>query len=212
MVGTLKIKTPSGWDEIPTSGPQGLTGPGGGGSGYDVMDIPAGAMIINATAGATISRFEFPTNKENVDYINFTKGSPTETFVDFNVVMPETWDRSTIKVKFYWLCHTAPSSGTNVQWKIKAVSVADAGLIDAAYGTAQTVQDTYAAVDTLYISSATPALTVGGTIGVDNKINFKISRDAANANDNITGTSPAGDVWLLGILIQYNNDQTPSGW
>ena len=176
---------------------------------YDTIWIPAGAMTPTTTSGAEAGTNEYATNDINLDYFAFDPA--TEEYVEFDIVMPESWDRGPIKAKFYW----APGSSTAtagdvVEWKIQAGAISDDDAIDTALGTAQVITDTVlAGLDgDLHISGATPAITVGGSPALGDLIHFKVSRNSTSANDTMDGE----DAWLFGVLIQFKKNQTVAGW
>lgn len=167
--------------------------------------IPAGAFVSVATNGAAISKYEFPNNDSNIDYAAFDGN--TQEFVDFNIVMPERWNRSTIKFKFHWLIHDVPAAGTGVEWGITGVAKGNTDLVDAAYGTQVFVSGVYAALDTVYITSATSALTIAGSPANGDLVNFKIARNISSGNDDLNG-----DAWLLGVDMQYLETSPVIAW
>ena len=159
--------------------------------------IPAAFMMANETNGGTPVENESTTNDMMRAYIRFE--GATEQYVSFDYVMPEGWDRSTIKAKFYWGSQTGSTAGDTVEWEVKAVAVSNDDTLDTSYGTAQVISDTLLADNgaDLQITAATPAITVGGTPALNDMINFKISRNVGGT-DNMTE-----DARLYGMLIQY---------
>lgn len=174
---------------------------------YDTIWIPAGAMIPNTTNGAAAGTSESATNDHMQDYLSFD--AVTEEFAGFNLVMPENWDRGTIKAKFYWLPGTnSGDPGDTVEWELAAVAMGDDDALDAALGTSQVISDAVLAGESadVHITAATPALTVGGTPALGDMIYFRVSR-------NVSGTDDFGyDAVLLGVLIQYQVSNTVSAW
>ena len=174
---------------------------------YETIWIPAGSMIPNTTNGPAAGTSESASNDHMQDYLSFD--TTTEEFAGFNLVMPENWDRGTIKAKFYWL----PSSnsgdpGNTVEWEIAAVAMSDDDALDAALGTGQVISDAVLTGESadVHVSGATPAITVGGTPALGDMIYFRVSR-------NVGGTDDFGyDAVLLGVLIQYQVTNTVSAW
>ena len=68
---------------------------------YDTLWIPAGAMIPSKTNGAEAKTVEYGTNAISHDVMVFA-GSDNDPHVEFDVVMPDAWDRSAIKARVYW--------------------------------------------------------------------------------------------------------------
>ena len=175
---------------------------------YRTIWIDAGAMVPCTTNGAEAGTNEYATNDIEWDYFAFDGGA-TEERVQFKLSMPGEWNGGTVKVKFYWSSATGSTTGDTVQWGIKAGALDDSDVIDTALGTAQTVSDALTADNgtDLQISSATAALTIAGTPGVDEIITFEIYRDTDGTDD------MTEDAWLLGVKIQYQENATePSAW
>ena len=174
---------------------------------YDTIYVPAGAMIPLTTNGAEAGTKEYATNDIMQDYFAFD--TTTEEFVAFNIAMPENWDRSTIKAKFFWAPLTdSGAAGNTVEWEIAAGALSDGDTIDSALGTSQVISDAVIANESaiLHVTAATPALTVGGTPALGDLIHFKISR-------NVGGTDDHGyDALLFGVLIQINRNNSIAAW
>jgi hypothetical protein len=173
---------------------------------YKTIFIPAASMTPTSTNGALPGTTEYVTNDINKDYLAFD--ATTEQYADVSFPMPEGWNRSTVKVKFYWTTESGSSATDTVEWEIAAVAVSDDDPIDTALGSAVVISDAVLADDgtDLQISGATPALTVGGTPALGDLVHWKVSR-------NVSGTDDcAEDGWLFGILIQYLDNQAVAAW
>jgi len=168
--------------------------------------VGAAAMMPTATNGATSGTTEKATNDINLDYYAFD--TTTEEYIEFDLAMPEAWNRSTIKAHFYWSSATGSSVNDDVEWEIRAGALSDSDTIDAALGTAQVITDKVTAANgaDLQITSATPAITVGGTPALNDQIHFKVSRNVGGT-DNMTE-----DAWLFGVLIQCVKDKSVATW
>ena len=168
--------------------------------------VPAVMMETNATAAAATGTNERSTNKINIEHWAFDGAS--EEIVEFDLVMPEGWNRGTIKAKFYWSSATSSTDGDTVEWEIAAGALSDNDAIDAALGTSQVITDTLLANDggDLQVTAATPALTVGGTPALGDLIHFKVSRNVGGTDD------MEEDAWLFGVLIQITETNTIAAW
>ena len=175
---------------------------------YCTLWIPAGAWKPTKTAGcADLASTQTSSNKDMYEYLAFD-GS-TEEYADCNIVMPEEWDRGTIKAKVYWIPATGCSQGDTVEWELAAVAVSDDDDIDASLGTSQVISDTVLAgkEGDLHITGATPAITVGGSPALGDLIHLKLSRNVSGTDD------MTEDAWLVGVLIQYGIlTSQPSAW
>lgn len=159
---------------------------------YRNIYIDAGSMVSNITNGAAISTTESSTNKIMLDAYDFD--AVTSESIQFKLVMPDEWDRNSIKAKFYWTNATTPGTG-NVTFGIKGIALSNDDAIDTSFGTPQVINDTFITSGDLHITSATPAITIGGTPSLSDLIIFNVYRDISD-----TYTQ---DARLLGVEIQY---------
>ena len=165
-----------------------------GASGSTNIWIPASAWIPKTTAGCGVDSRETTTNDQNFDELLFDTGS--DEFADALVIMPSNYDNGTITARFYW---TAASGSGGVAWGIQGRVWANDDALDTAAGTAQLVTDTLIAANDMHITSATSAMTVGGTPAANTPIQFTIYRDVSDAADTL-----AVDARLLGVEILFN--------
>ncbi|MFA5340419.1 MAG: hypothetical protein WC332_01455 [Clostridia bacterium] len=173
---------------------------------YDTIFIPASAMTSTATNGAVISTEEYATNDINMDYLLFD--GTTEQYAEFQIPMPENWDRSTIKAKFFWTSNTGSTTNDTVEWEISCGALSDSDAIDAALGTAQVISDALLADNgtDLQVSGATPAITIGGTPALGDLVHFKVSRNVGGTDD------MTENARLFGVWIQYKANASVAAW
>ena len=156
--------------------------------------IPAAAWIPRTTNGCGVDSREIgSTNRQNYDELLFD--AATLEYAQALHILPSTYNNSTVTVRFYW---TASSGSGGVVWGIQGRALADDDALDIAFGTAQTVTDTLLATNDMHITSATSAVTLGGTPAANRPIQFQLYRDATNASDTL-----AVDARLLGVEISY---------
>jgi hypothetical protein len=169
--------------------------PSGGGSGGGASNIwiPAAQWIPKTTLGCGVDSVETTTNDQNFDQLLFDAGA--DEFADALVIVPNNWNNGTITARFYW---TASSSSGDVVWGIQARAFANDDALDTAAGTAQTVTDTLTATNDMCVTSATSAMTIGGTPAANTPVQFTVYRDA-----NAGGDTLAADARLLGVEILY---------
>jgi len=175
---------------------------------YINMWIPAAAMIPLDTNGATFGTYEYATNDVMLAYYAFPDGA-VNINVAANVVMPENWNRGTVKAKFMWSSATGSTAGDKVEWQIKGLAVGDNDAIDAAYTDAgEVISDTLLANNggDIQVSAATPAVTINGTPALTDLVNFKISRSVAGDDD------MAEDAWLFGVYLQLGINEAITAW
>jgi hypothetical protein len=156
--------------------------------------IPASAWIPKTTAGCGVDSRETATHDQNFDELLFDTGN--DEFADALVIMPSNYNNGTITARFYW---TAASGSGGVAWGIQGRAFANDDALDTAAGTAQLVTDTLIAANDMHITSATSAVTIGGTPAANTPIQFTIYRDVSDAADDL-----GVDARLLGVEILFN--------
>lgn len=154
--------------------------------------IPAGAITPRTTNGPAAGTTETATNKVMLKTLDFD--AATAEYAQFHARMPKGWDRSTVKFRAVW---KAGNTG-NVVWGFRAVAISDDDVVDAAFGTAQTVTDGVTATTDAMISAESAAVTIAGTPAEGDWVVFEVYRDAANGSDTL-----AVDASLLGVLMLY---------
>ena len=173
---------------------------------YDTIYIPASALTVTTTSGGTPGKKEFTTNDINLQYLAFD--GTTEEYAEFQLAMPRNWDRGPVRAKFFWSSATSSSANDTVEWELAIGSLSDSGAIDAALGTGQVISDVLLANNgtDIQITSATPAITVGGSPALGDFVLFKVSRNVGGT-DNMTE-----DAWLFGVWIQYKKTKSVTAW
>lgn len=166
-------------------------------TGTQDLFVSATAMWPRTTGGcADLAKTEVATSLFNIQTLNFDSG--TDEFAQFQVTLPRKWNNGTITVVVYWT--TSASSG-DVIWSISGGAYSNDDPLSTAFGSAQTVTDTFLAANDVHISSATSAITLAGTPADSDFLAFQISRDADNGSDTLNG-----DAKLLGISIRLTTD------
>jgi hypothetical protein len=174
-----------------------------GSTGAQEIWIGAGCMTPRTTNGAAAATIETASNNRMLDVLDFD--GTTEEGAGFCFALPQSYNEGTMKAKFYWL--SADTAAGGVAWGIRGGAVSNDDVLDAAYGTEQVVTDTALTAGDLMITSATSALTLGGTPAVGDLLMFEITREVANGGD--TSTS---DARLIGVQLQYTNDTINTAW
>lgn len=161
-------------------------------------------IILSGAGGAPTTTIPCggPTKVEagtnDIDYFALEFDTTTEERAFWNVQMPDNYDGSTITARFIWTNASGLATET-VVWGIKARSFADDEAIDQAYGTEITTTDTFLAQGDVHISSASSAVTIGGTPAGGEFVVFNVGRKTAS--DNLTG-----DARLLAVQIEYTTN------
>lgn len=160
--------------------------------------IPASALFPATTSGcATLAQGETSSNKINYKYLAFDQS--TEEYAWINLPTPDYWDLSTVTIKFHW---TAASGTGDVIWGAAGLCRGDDDALDTALGTAQTVTDTLLATGDEHTTSATSAITIGGTPAKGDKLYLRVYRDADAAGDTLNA-----DAHLTGITVKFGIGQ-----
>jgi hypothetical protein len=168
-------------------------------AGISTIWIPAIAMVSPTTNGAEAAAVETTAVKPELKVLNFDH--TTIEYAQFSIAMPKSWDESTVTAKFYWTHATAVA--TDVIWGIQGVCVSDNDTIDATFGTAVTVTDTFHnAAEDLAITAATGVMTLGGTPAEDDLAYFQVYRAATTAEDTTNST----DAQLIGVKILFTTN------
>jgi hypothetical protein len=176
---------------------------------YDQIWIPAGAMTPSVTDGASADSYEYPTNDVTHDVMLF-QGVTADTFSEFSIVMPPSWNRGVLKAKIYWAPgHADADVDEYVSFYLGAVAISNDDTLDVAIGTTQTMIDQHIADNDMHITAASADITVGGTPALGDMIHFKLGRDYDYAG---AGSAMDVDARVLGVMIQYVKNQEVSAW
>lgn len=148
----------------------------------------AAEFVPRVTNGPSVNSSETSTNDFNYDTLDFdsaTSEGATKTWV-----MPNNWNLGTITAVVVF---TNDSGSGTVTWKVSAACPVDGEAIDTALGTAQSVTKTVGDPLDWNITTATPAITVGGTPSTSAPIKILIERDVAD--------TLAVDARLIGVIL-----------
>jgi hypothetical protein len=166
--------------------------------GTETIYVPASAMTTRTTNGAAAGTVETTTNKIMFSTLDFD--TTTQEFAQFSVRMPKSWNLGTVTATFAW-SHASTTTNFGVVWALEAVAISDGDAGDAAFGTAQQVADTGGTTNTLYVTSATSAITIAGTPAAQDWVVFQVKRVPADASDTM-----AIDARLHGVTINYTTN------
>jgi len=164
--------------------------------GLQTIWVPAAAMRPTDASGCE-SITSVATSANQPDMISLDFKVAADSFAQFQVAFPKSWNEGTITFQVYW-CSTATDTD-NVNWTLQGVSVPDNSTIDVAYGTAIDVDDpNQGAAEEMLVSPVSSALTIAGA-AVDTVTFFRIGRDVSE------GTA-AEDARLLGVKLFFTTD------
>jgi len=168
-----------------------------------IPSLTTGRLFLTAAGGypsvtagcASASKFESSVYQVNLYTLDFD--STTAESAQWAVAMPGDWDASTITAVFYWT-HDATTTNFGIVWGLAGVSFGDGDASDAAFGTVQVISDTGGTTGDIYVSAATPAITVGGPPAASEFVVFRVVRVPTDGSDTL-----AIDAKLLGVAITY---------
>jgi len=142
-----------------------------------------------------LETYETSTNKVMFDGLPFDKDS--DEFAQLQIPLPRDYDGGAWQFKFYWYCKTGIGGASKtVEWAIQGLSFGDNESMDASWGTAKSVNDTWQSDEKVHISDWTDSLTLAGTPGPGELSKFQVYRDVSE--DDL-----AGDAYLLAVLGKF---------
>lgn len=163
--------------------------------GEQDLFIPDSAMWPRVTNGCSyLTRVEMTTSLFNIQCLEFDE--TTQQFAQFQVSLPRNWNNGTITARVYW---TAASGSGTVQWGLSGGAYSDNDDLTTAFGTAQTVDDTFLGANKVHITDATSAITLAGSPADGDFIGLQISRNPASDTLNAKAR-------LLGVRITITTD------
>lgn len=177
--------------DVGLTGNTGSTGPRPSG----VIFLGAQGMVPATTNGAQLVKNVEATNVQNWYSLDFDQ--TTQEFAHAIVAMPSDWDGGTITATFWW---TATGTSTNgVVWALEGRSYGDSETLDQAYGTPQQISDAHTATALqAQVTSATPAITLGGTPAASELVLLRVKRVPADGSDTL-----AADAKLIGVVVAF---------
>ena len=166
--------------------------------GKETIWVPANAMTPTESNGcAAIAAVETTSGRPDMYVLDFDKDS--DEFAQFAIAFPKSWNLGTVTFQCYW---SGLAATTGVAISLQGVAMNDNETIDVAYGTAVVVtDDAQGAVEELYVTAESGAVTIAGTPADNDLCYFRIGRDVSDGNDDM-----AGDMRLHGIKIFFTTD------
>lgn len=167
--------------------------------GLHSVPIMAGSIQPSVTGGCSIvTSVASAANQPDIVTVDFD--ATTQEYAQFCIPMPKSWNEGTITADFRW-SHAATTTNFGVVWSIQAVAVSNDDPIAVNFGTAQQIADTGGTTNDLYITSHTPAMTVGGTPAAEDTVFFRVSRVTGDGSDTM-----AIDARLHSVVIYMTTD------
>ena len=156
--------------------------------------VPAVAMTPRKTTGCYRSSYEV---NAGISYLNFSTVDfldAADSYACFAIRMPRSWDRSTVTAQYVF---SVPDSTAGTVWfTLQGMAVGSGESLTALnYGSGTPVSTTVGTLNTLYQSAESSAITVSGTVAIEDWVAFQVSR---NSSDSYIGIAR-----LHGINIIY---------
>ena len=165
--------------------------------GKQTIWVPSNAMTPTESNGAERNTVETTSGRPDMQVLDFDKDS--DEFAQFSVAFPKSWNLGTITFQCFW---SGLAATTGVAIGLQGVAMNDNETIDVAYGSAVVVtDDAQGAVEELYVTAESGAVTIAGTPADNDLCYFRIFRDVSDGNDDM-----AGDMRLHGVKIFFTTD------
>lgn len=163
--------------------------------GKETVWLPKSSWTGRTTNGAAAGSFETTNNKRMVETFDFDTAA--DEFIQTQIKMPKGWDLGTLIGQAEW---SHPSTATNfgVAFFLQAVALANADLLDTAFGTAVSMIDTGGATDTKYTTPESAGMTVAGSPAAEELVGLQLYRDVSDAGDTL-----AVDARFEGLKLIY---------
>jgi hypothetical protein len=163
--------------------------------GKQTLWVPASALAATITSGASgPSIVELTAGNPNLYSMSFVNGSVKNA--QFTVAMPKAWNAGTITFQAFWT-GTAAGAGTTI-WGMQCLASADGATMDAAFGTAVEVTDTFLSTKQVHVAAESGAVTVTGA-AADTAMFCQVYRKGG------TDTRAAASL-LIGIKLFYTTN------
>jgi hypothetical protein len=169
-------------------------------------EINAGAWMPAVVNGAEFNTVEYGANKVLADVWLFD--DTTAESIQKNLVLPDIYDLSTVKIKIDGVASSVASAGDKVAFEISAMCVADGENINQAFSTPVEVYATVVGPGKLMKFPASASITIANVPAIADRIWLKISRKPGTANDDM-----AGDAGLFSAVLGWKESATePAVW
>jgi len=153
--------------------------------GKHTVFVPANAMFPRTDNGAGALVY-VQVNSTGPNFPALLFNGTTDSYAQFTVAMPKSWDGGDIEVQFVW-SHASGATAFDTVWAAKAACLSNGNAMNASFGTTVTIADTGGTADTMYISPISSPLTMSGTPDTSDMsyIVVEINRLTANAGDTL---------------------------
>jgi hypothetical protein len=154
-----------------------------GGSTQGKHDVPIEAISFRSrttNGGTGLQWLDMGAGKPEVGYVSFDP--TTQQFFVFGLKMPKSWNEATITYTVDWM-HPATTTNFDVEFGLSAAAFGDGDSLNVSYGTAQVVNDTGGATDTVYTTPESSAITIANTPATRDGIQLQLSRNPSGTDN-----------------------------
>lgn len=124
-----------------------------------------------------------------------------DQFAQFRIPMPKAWNAGNVSYRVRWA--TPNSAAGNVVYSLQALACSDGDAIDAAFGTAVNVSDTYQATGVkTHRTAESGVLTIAGSPAKSDFVYFRFGRLATDGGD-----TKADKVYVEAIELFITTDE-----
>jgi hypothetical protein len=167
--------------------------------GLHMVPVSSTSMLpTSANGSANLSQVAGGANTPDIITLNFANA--VDSSAQFSMSMPKSWNEGTVTAQFVW-SQASNAANCSVVWALQAVAMRGNSAIATTYGTAQSVVSNGGVADTIYVSGATPAITIGNTPQAEDFVVFRARRVGSNVNDNL-----AQNARLHGLRLFLTTD------
>ena len=165
--------------------------------------VSAAQMRPSTTNGCSgLAQVEISAGQPDLVTLGFD--ASTEQYAQFPVAFRKGWDEGTVSAVIYW-SHPSTTTNFGVVWGLQGVACSNDDAVGGAFGTAQTVTDTGGTTNDIYVTAATPAITIAGTPAEDDVCFFRIYRKAADAADTLAVSARLHGIKLFYTVNSYGD-------
>jgi hypothetical protein len=155
-------------------------------------------MLPQITDGPAINTIESTTNKVLVNTLDFD--AATAEYAQFEVRMPKSWNQGAVQFAPVW-SHSNTAANFDAVWVFSGVARSNTTTIDTSWGATSSVTTTGGSNNAILIGGKTSNTTIGGTVGQEAVVMFRVARDASSVSDTMTI-----DARLHGVTVYYTSN------
>lgn len=171
--------------------------------GYETLYVPAAAFIPLSTSGGTSTTIQCTTSSKMVKAVVF--GSASAEYASFDVQMPKSWDGLSVLASFN--AFTTGTTANTFEMNVGLAQTYDNVTIDRAFNYSTAAIGTeHSTASFMSVTGTATASVTGGTASINSILSLMVRRNTTSTNQTM-----AGNVFLTGVTIRYNNNLPNDG-